>query len=78
MDFVSESALISTGYGSMRLLGTVARSEVVDLNIPGANTAYSLIFAGMLKMFVGGRRANLVALGMVANGVGQAWSDLVR
>lgn len=78
VDFVKESAMVATGYSLMRVLSEIMRSEVVNLQFPGAHAVYSFAGAGAIKMFTSDSRAGLIALGMVANGVSQTWSDLTR
>lgn len=78
IDFVKESAWVASGYSAMRALSEVMRSEVVNLQFPGAHAVYSFAGAGIIKMFTNDSRAGLMALGMVANGVSQTWSDLTE
>ena len=78
IDFVKESAWVAAGYSATRALSEVMRSEVVNLQFPGAHAVYSFTGAGIIKMLTNDSRAGLVALGMVANGVSQTWSDLTE
>ena len=77
-DFVMQSGFVAAGYSLMRILSVVLRSEVVDLQFPGAHAVYSFAGAGLVKAMSSSKRVNLMALGMVANGVSQTWTDLTR
>lgn len=78
VDFVKESAYVGMGYSAMRAVSEVMRSEIVDLQFPGANALYSFAGAGVIKFLTTDSRLGLIALGMVANGVSQTWSDLTQ
>lgn len=74
-DFATDAAFVGVGYSLSHVFTEIVRSEVVNFQFPLANAIYAFGFAGATRYISGGRRARLLALGMVASGLSTAWSD---